>query len=42
MIADSFLGATLERRGTLGNNGVNFLSTTFAAGAALLILPRVG
>lgn len=28
---DSFLGATLERRGWLGNNAVNFFSSLFAA-----------
>ena len=31
MVADSVLGATVERRGVLGNNGVNFLSTGIAA-----------
>ena len=31
VVCDSFLGATLERRHILGNNGVNFLSTAFAA-----------
>jgi uncharacterized protein (TIGR00297 family) len=31
MMADSFLGATLERRRLLGNNAVNFSSTTIAA-----------
>ena len=31
MIADSFLGATLERRGVMGNNAVNFSSTAIAA-----------
>ena len=31
LIADSFLGATLERRGFLGNNAVNFSSTAIAA-----------
>jgi uncharacterized protein (TIGR00297 family) len=31
MIADSFLGATLERRGFLDNNAVNFSSTAIAA-----------
>lgn len=36
MIFDSFLGATLERRRILGNNGVNFLGTTFAAALAWL------
>ena len=35
--ADSLLGATLERRGFIGNNGVNFLSTLVAAGLAFLI-----
>jgi uncharacterized protein (TIGR00297 family) len=32
--ADSLLGATLERGGVIGNNGVNFLSTLVAAGIA--------
>ena len=32
---DSLLGATLERRGWLNNDGVNFLSTGSAAGFAL-------
>ena len=31
MMADSFLGATLERRRLLSNNAVNFLSTVVAA-----------
>jgi uncharacterized membrane protein len=31
---DSVLGATLERDRRLGNNGVNFLSTLFAAALA--------
>ena len=35
MIADSFLGATLESRGLLGNNAVNFISTVVAAVIAL-------
>jgi uncharacterized protein (TIGR00297 family) len=35
-IADSFLGATLERRRWLGNNGVNFVSTAIAAVVAIL------
>jgi len=35
MIADSFFGATLERRGLLGNNAVNFSSTAIAALIAL-------
>ncbi len=34
---DSVLGATLERRGILGNDGVNFASTLAAAMLALLI-----
>jgi uncharacterized membrane protein len=40
---DSLLGATLEERGWLNNDGVNFLSTMSAAGfalALLAILPR--
>jgi len=37
MIADSYLGATLERRKLLNNNGVNFLGTLVAAGGALLL-----
>jgi uncharacterized protein (TIGR00297 family) len=35
---DSLLGATIERRGWLGNDLVNFLSTLFAAAVALAIL----
>ncbi len=38
---DSLLGATLERRGWLNNNGVNFLSTLSAALCALLLLAAV-
>ena len=38
MVADSLLGATIERRGYLGNNGVNFLSTLIAAILAGLFL----
>ncbi len=34
---DSLLGATVERRGWLGNDLVNFSSTVFAAGVAALI-----
>jgi uncharacterized protein (TIGR00297 family) len=41
MIADSFLGATLERRGMLGNNAVNFASTATAAVLAFLIVSVV-
>ena len=37
MIADSVLGATLERKGVLGNNAVNFSSTAIAAVIALVI-----
>jgi uncharacterized protein (TIGR00297 family) len=37
MIFDSLLGATLERRRVLGNNGVNFTSTIIAAVLAFLI-----
>jgi uncharacterized protein (TIGR00297 family) len=37
MTADSFLGATIERRGIIGNNAVNFLSTAVAALIAVLI-----
>lgn len=36
-IADSFLGATLERKHYLDNNQVNFLNTLIAALSALLI-----
>lgn len=42
MLFDSLLGATLEQRGLLGNDGVNFLSTVFAADLALLISWWVG
>ena len=35
---DSLLGATLEERGLLNNDAVNFLSTASAAGFALLLL----
>lgn len=37
MLFDSLLGATLQRKGLLGNDGVNFSSTIFAADAALLL-----
>jgi uncharacterized protein (TIGR00297 family) len=37
MIADSFLGALLERRKLLNNDAVNFLGTLIAAGAAFLL-----
>jgi uncharacterized protein (TIGR00297 family) len=44
---DSFLGATLERRGWLNNDAVNFLSTASAAAFVLALLallshPRAG
>jgi uncharacterized protein (TIGR00297 family) len=42
---DSLLGATLERRGWLNNDAVNFLSTASAAAFALgllAILPHPG
>jgi uncharacterized protein (TIGR00297 family) len=35
---DSLLGATIERRGKLGNDWVNFLSTAFSAALAFLLL----
>lgn len=35
---DSILGATLERRGWVNNDGVNFLSTASAAACALALL----
>jgi uncharacterized protein (TIGR00297 family) len=35
---DSLLGATLERRGWLGNDLVNFASTAFAAALALIVI----
>jgi uncharacterized protein (TIGR00297 family) len=37
-LVDSLLGATVERRGWLGNDLVNFLSTVFAAGVAWALL----
>ena len=36
MLVDSFLGASLERRGALKNDAVNFLSTVAAAALAVL------
>jgi uncharacterized protein (TIGR00297 family) len=42
---DSLLGATLERKGWLNNDAVNFLSTASASGFALLLLalaPHLG
>ena len=38
LLFDSLLGATVERRGWLNNDLVNFSSTAFAAGIALLLL----
>ena len=38
---DSLLGATLERRGWINNDTVNFLSTVSAAGFALGMLAVV-
>jgi uncharacterized membrane protein len=37
MLFDSFLGATLERRGWINNEVVNFLSTLAAAMITYLI-----
>ena len=37
LFADSLLGTTLERRGWIGNDLVNFSSTAIAAGVALLL-----
>jgi uncharacterized protein (TIGR00297 family) len=37
MVADSFMGAWLERRRLLNNDSVNFLGTVVAAGLALLL-----
>jgi len=37
-LADSYLGATLERKGTIGNNTVNFLNTVVAVIVAYLLL----
>jgi uncharacterized membrane protein len=42
---DSLLGATLERRGWLNNDAVNFLSSASAAAFALgllVLLPYLG
>jgi uncharacterized membrane protein len=38
LLFDSLLGATLERRGWLNNDAVNFLSTAGAASFALGLL----
>ncbi|MBC8034788.1 MAG: DUF92 domain-containing protein [Chitinophagaceae bacterium] len=37
-LADSILGATLERRGYIGNDTVNFLNTLIAAAVAFALL----
>ena len=34
MLADSVMGATIQRRGWIGNQGVNFVATVLAAGMA--------
>lgn len=36
-LSDSYLGATLERKGLINNNTVNFLNTLFAAITALIL-----
>ena len=41
MVIDSLLGATLEKRGVIGNSGVNFAST-IAAGVIALLLGKLG
>jgi len=41
MLADSLLGATLERRKVVGNNGVNFLSTAVSAVITFLVARAV-
>jgi uncharacterized protein (TIGR00297 family) len=38
LLFDSMLGATLELRGWLNNDAVNFLSTASAAGFALVVM----
>ncbi|HET7104188.1 MAG TPA: DUF92 domain-containing protein [Terracidiphilus sp.] len=40
LFIDSLLGATLERRGWLNNDAVNFLSTLSASALAMLLLAR--
>lgn len=45
MFLDSIMGATWENSGKMGNDSVNFVSTVFAADAALIvamILTRIG
>ena len=41
MVADSYLGALLERRGKLGNDAVNFLGTLTAVLAAMGLVGRL-
>lgn len=41
LVFDSLLGATVERRGWLNNDAVNFLSTASAAGFALVLMAAV-
>lgn len=41
LLFDSVLGGTLERRGWLNNDAVNFLSTASAAAFALAALPML-
>jgi len=38
MFCDSLLGATLENRGKMGNDSVNFVSTVFAADLAFILV----
>jgi len=40
LVFDSLLGATVERKGWLGNDLVNFSSTLFAAAVALALMTR--
>jgi uncharacterized protein (TIGR00297 family) len=42
MIADSLMGATIQRRGWVSNQGVNFLATLMAAGIAYGIATFAG
>jgi uncharacterized membrane protein len=37
MFVDSIIGATWENAGKIGNDGVNFVSTVFAADATLIV-----
>jgi uncharacterized protein (TIGR00297 family) len=41
MLFDSVLGVTLENRGKMGNDSVNFVSTVFAADLAIIIVLAV-